>query len=70
MCSPWEAHVRLHTVVKPQPRLDAMRHRDRQCTTQGCDWPEALCPRHDSYAHNPTYEKKTIPNGRVIFSRT
>ena len=22
MCSPWEAQVRLHTVVKPQPGLD------------------------------------------------
>ena len=29
-----------------------------------------LCPRHHTYAHNPKYEMKTIPNGRVIFSRT
>ena len=29
-----------------------------------------LCPRHHSYAHYPKYEMKTIPNGRVIFSRT
>ena len=29
-----------------------------------------LCPRHHGYAHNPKYEMKTIPNGRVIFSRT
>ena len=29
-----------------------------------------LCPRHHSYAHNPKYEMKTIPNGRVVFSRT
>jgi len=29
-----------------------------------------LCPRHHSYAHNPRYEMKTIPNGRVVFSRT
>ena len=29
-----------------------------------------LCPRHHSYAHSPKYETKTIPNGRVIFSRT
>ena len=29
-----------------------------------------LCPRHHSYAHNPKYQMKTIPNGRVIFSRT
>ncbi len=29
-----------------------------------------LCPRHHSYAHSPKYEMKTIPNGRVIFSRT
>ena len=71
----------------------AIRHRDQQCTTHGCDWPAAmchvhhnipwsrggktdiadgrlLCPRHHSYAHNPKYEMKTIPNGRVVFSRT
>ena len=29
-----------------------------------------LCPRHHTYAHNPRYEMKTIPNGRVVFSRT
>ncbi len=29
-----------------------------------------LCPRHHSYAHSPKYTMKTIPNGRVIFSRT
>jgi hypothetical protein len=29
-----------------------------------------LCPRHHGYAHSPKYEMKTIPNGRVIFSRT
>ena len=29
-----------------------------------------LCPRHHTYAHNPKYQMKTIPNGRVIFSRT
>ena len=29
-----------------------------------------LCPRHHTYAHSPKYEMKTIPNGRVIFSRT
>jgi hypothetical protein len=29
-----------------------------------------LCPRHHSYAHNPKYEMKTMPNGRVVFSRT
>ena len=23
-----------------------------------------------SYAHNPKYQMKTIPNGRVVFSRT
>ena len=68
-------------------------HRDKHCTTQGCDWPAALChvhhnvpwsraarppsttarllcPRHHSYAHSPKYEMKTIPNGRVVFSRT
>ena len=71
----------------------AIRHRDKQCTTHGCDWPAAmchvhhntpwsrggntniadgrlLCPRHHSYAHSPKYEMKTIPNGRVVFSRT
>ena len=26
--------------------------------------------RHHSYAHNPKYQMKTIPNGRVIFSRS
>ena len=29
-----------------------------------------LCPRHHSYAHSPKYQMKTIPNGRVVFSRT
>ena len=29
-----------------------------------------LCPRRHSYAHNPKYEMKTVPNGRVVFSRT
>ena len=29
-----------------------------------------LCPRHHGYAHNPKYEMKTLPNGRVVFSRT
>ena len=29
-----------------------------------------LCPRHHTYAHSPKYEMKTIPNGRVIFSRS
>ena len=29
-----------------------------------------LCPRHHSYAHSPKYEMKTIPNGRVVFSRS
>ena len=29
-----------------------------------------LCPRHHSYVHSPKYEMKTLPNGRVIFSRT
>ena len=29
-----------------------------------------LCPRHHTYAHNPKYQMKTIPNGRVVFSRT
>jgi hypothetical protein len=29
-----------------------------------------LFPRHHSYAHSPKYEMKTIPNGRVVFSRT
>ena len=29
-----------------------------------------LCPRHHTYAHNPKYEMKTIPNGRVVFSRS
>ncbi len=29
-----------------------------------------LCPRHHSYAHSPKYQMKTIPNGRVIFSRS
>ena len=29
-----------------------------------------LCPRHHSYAHNPKYEMKTVPNGRVVFSRS
>ena len=71
----------------------AIRHRDQQCTTLGCDWPAAtvprppqralepgrqdrprrrrlLCPRHHSYAHSPKYQMKTIPNGRVVFSRT
>ncbi len=72
----------------------AIRHRDQQCTTLGCDWPAAmchvhhnipwsrgrqrptsttarlLCPRHHSYAHSPKYEMKTIPNGRVVFSRS
>ncbi len=71
----------------------AMGIRDKHCTTEGCDWPAAmchahhnvpwsrggktniadgrlLCPRHHSYAHSPKYEMKTIPNGRVIFSRT
>ena len=152
MCSPWEAQVRLHTVVKPQPRLDnllgdsqtparldtgeritaaqarklacgagiipvvlggdseildvgrecrfhlkyqriAMRVRDKHCTALGGEWPAAmchahhnvpwarggktsvadgrlLCPRHHCYAHSPKYEMKTIPNGRVVFSRT
>ncbi len=76
----------------PHQRI-AIRHRDQQCTTEGCDWPAAmchvhhnipwsrggktniadgrlLCPRHHSYAHSPKYEMKTIPNGRVVFSRT
>ena len=71
----------------------AIGHRDQHCTTQGCDWPAALChvhhntpwtsggktsvkdgrllcPRHHTYAHSPKYQMKTIPNGRVIFSRT
>ena len=71
----------------------AIRHRDKHCTTLGCDWPAALChvhhnvpwsrggktdiadgrllcPRHHSYAHSPKYEMKTIPNGRVVFSRS
>ena len=71
----------------------AIGHRDQHCTTQGCDWPAALChvhhntpwssggktsvedgrllcPRHHTYAHSPKYEMKTIPNGRVIFSRS
>ena len=29
-----------------------------------------LCPRHHGYAHSPKYAMKTIPNGRVVFSRT
>ena len=29
-----------------------------------------LCPRHHTYAHSPKYQMKTIPNGRVIFSRS
>ena len=29
-----------------------------------------LCPRHHGYAHSPKYEMKTVPNGRVVFSRT
>ena len=29
-----------------------------------------LCPRHHTYAHNPKYEMKNIPNGRVVFSRS
>ena len=29
-----------------------------------------LCPRHHTYAHNPKYQMKTIPNGRVVFSRS
>ena len=29
-----------------------------------------LCPRHHTYAHKPKYQMKTIPNGRVIFSRS
>ncbi len=29
-----------------------------------------LCPRHHAYAHSPKYEMKTIPNGRVVFSRS
>ena len=29
-----------------------------------------LCPRHHSYAHSPKYQMKTIPNGRVVFSRS
>ena len=71
----------------------AIRHRDKQCTALGCEWPAALChvhhnvpwsrggktdivdgrllcSRHHSYAHSPKYEMKTIPNGRVVFSRT
>ena len=71
----------------------AIGHRDQHCTTNGCEWPAAmchlhhntpwsrggntniadgrlLCPRHHTYAHNPKYQMKTIPNGRVIFSRT
>ena len=71
----------------------AIRARDKHCTTEGCDWPAAichvhhnipwsrggktniadgrlLCPRHHSYAHSPKYEMKTIPTGRVVFSRT
>ena len=71
----------------------AMSIRDKGCTTEGCDWPAAmchahhnvpwsrggktniadgrlLCPRHHSYAHSPKYQMKTIPNGRVIFSRS
>ena len=70
----------------------AIRVRDQHCTTDGCDWPAAmchvhhnipwsrggktdiadgrlLCPRHHSYAHSPKYEMKTLPNGRVVFSR-
>jgi len=26
--------------------------------------------RHHTYAHSPKYQMKTIPNGRVIFSRS
>ena len=152
MCSSWEARVRLHTVVKPQPRLEnllgdshtpalldtgdpitaaqarklaceagiipavlggdseildvgresrfhlkhqriAIRVRDQYCTADGCDSPpralprppqhpwsrggktnisdgRLLCPRHHTYAHSPKYEMKTVPNGRVVFSRT
>ena len=98
MCSPWEAQVRLHTVVKPQPRLDKLLG-DSQTPalldTRGTDHrrpdPPVACEaaiipmglgakskildlvrrkRHHSYAHNPKYEMKTIPNGRVIFSRS
>ena len=29
-----------------------------------------LCPRHHTYAHSPKYQMKTIPNGRVVFSRS
>ncbi len=79
---------RFHTTAQ---RI-AIGHRDKHCTTNGCEWPAAmchvhhntpwsrggktdiadgrlLCPRHHSYAHSPKYEMKTIPNGRVVFSR-
>ena len=101
MCPPWEARVRLHTVVKPQPRLEHLlgdsqtpalldtgepitADQARQLACEAAIIPTVLggksktdiahgrilCPRHHSYAHSPKYEMKTIPNGRVVFSRT
>jgi hypothetical protein len=46
----------------------AIRHRDKQCTTLGCDWPAALCHVH----HNIPWSrggKTNIADGRLLCPR-
>ena len=51
-------------MVKPQPRPAA---KGGMTSVNDGRLP---APRHHSYAHSPKYEMKTIPNGRVVFSRS
>jgi hypothetical protein len=47
----------------------AIRHRDKQCTTLGCDWPAALCHVH----HNTPWArggKTNIADGRLLCPAT
>ena len=51
----------------PYQRI-AIRHRDKQCTTLGCDWPAALCHVH----HNIPWSrggKTDIADGRLLCPR-
>src|SRR6185369_1399799 len=46
----------------------AIRHRDQHCTTQGCDWPAAMCHVH----HNTPWSRggnTTIADGRLLCPR-
>ena len=46
----------------------AIRHRDKQCTTLGCDWPAALCHVH----HNVPWSrggKTDLADGRLLCPR-